>query len=72
MASGEGISLALGDQAFARHRPGMSRRRPTIGRRTKGAGAGLSKVRIVAHSSGAHAALFFAALHPEMMAGETS
>jgi non-heme chloroperoxidase len=28
---------------------------------------GLSKVRIVAHSSGAHAALFFAALHPEMV-----
>lgn len=26
---------------------------------------GLSKVRVVAHSSGAHAALFFAALHPE-------
>jgi pimeloyl-ACP methyl ester carboxylesterase len=30
---------------------------------------GLSKVRIVAHSSGAHAALFFAALHPEMVVG---
>ncbi|NOJ48288.1 alpha/beta fold hydrolase [Bradyrhizobium archetypum] len=28
---------------------------------------GLSKVRIVAHSSGAHAALFFAAAHPEMI-----
>lgn len=28
---------------------------------------GLSKVRVVAHSSGAHAALFFAALHPEMV-----
>jgi non-heme chloroperoxidase len=28
---------------------------------------GLSKVRIVAHSSGAHAALFFAALHPDMV-----
>ena len=28
---------------------------------------GLSKVRVVAHSSGAHAALFFAALHPEMI-----
>jgi non-heme chloroperoxidase len=28
---------------------------------------GLSKVRIVAHSSGAHAALFFAAMHPEMI-----
>ena len=28
---------------------------------------GLSKVRIVAHSSGAHAALFFAAAHPEMV-----
>jgi non-heme chloroperoxidase len=28
---------------------------------------GLSKVRIVAHSSGAHAALFFAASHPEMV-----
>lgn len=28
---------------------------------------GLSKVRIVAHSSGAHAALFFAALHPELV-----
>jgi non-heme chloroperoxidase len=28
---------------------------------------GLSKVRIVAHSSGAHAALFFAALHPAMV-----
>jgi non-heme chloroperoxidase len=27
----------------------------------------LSKVRVVAHSSGAHAALFFAALHPEMV-----
>jgi pimeloyl-ACP methyl ester carboxylesterase len=28
---------------------------------------GISKVRVVAHSSGAHAALFFAALHPEMV-----
>jgi non-heme chloroperoxidase len=28
---------------------------------------GLSKVRIVAHSSGAHAALFFAAMHPDMV-----
>jgi non-heme chloroperoxidase len=28
---------------------------------------GLSKVRIVAHSSGAHAALFFAASHPDMV-----
>jgi len=28
---------------------------------------GLSKVRIVAHSSGAHAALFFAAKHPDML-----
>jgi pimeloyl-ACP methyl ester carboxylesterase len=28
---------------------------------------GLLKVRVVAHSSGAHAALFFAALHPEMV-----
>jgi pimeloyl-ACP methyl ester carboxylesterase len=28
---------------------------------------GLSKVRIVAHSSGAYAALFFAALHPDMV-----
>jgi non-heme chloroperoxidase len=28
---------------------------------------GLSKVRVVAHSSGAHAALFFAALHPDMV-----
>jgi pimeloyl-ACP methyl ester carboxylesterase len=28
---------------------------------------GLSKVRVVGHSSGAHAALFFAALHPEMV-----
>ena len=28
---------------------------------------GLSKVRVVAHSSGAHAALFFAALHPAMV-----
>lgn len=28
---------------------------------------GLSKVRIVAHSSGAHAALFFAARHPDML-----
>jgi non-heme chloroperoxidase len=28
---------------------------------------GLSKVRVVAHSSGAHAALFFAASHPEMV-----
>jgi non-heme chloroperoxidase len=28
---------------------------------------GLSKVRIVAHSSGAHAALFFAAAHPDMV-----
>jgi len=28
---------------------------------------GLSKVRIVAHSSGAHAALFFAAMHPDMI-----
>src|SRR5215217_1719968 len=28
---------------------------------------GLSRVRIVAHSSGAHAALFFAASHPEMV-----
>ena len=28
---------------------------------------GLSKVRIVARSSGAHAALFFAALHPDMV-----
>jgi non-heme chloroperoxidase len=28
---------------------------------------GLSKVRIVAHSSGAHAALFFAASHPDMI-----
>jgi pimeloyl-ACP methyl ester carboxylesterase len=28
---------------------------------------GLSKVRVVAHSSGAHAALFFAAFHPEMV-----
>lgn len=28
---------------------------------------GLSKVRIVAHSSGAHAALFFAALYPDMV-----
>lgn len=28
---------------------------------------GLSKVRVVAHSSGAHTALFFAALHPEMV-----
>ena len=28
---------------------------------------GLSKVRIVAHSSGAHTALFFAALHPDMV-----
>jgi pimeloyl-ACP methyl ester carboxylesterase len=28
---------------------------------------GLSKVRIVAHSSGAHAALFLAALHPQMV-----
>jgi pimeloyl-ACP methyl ester carboxylesterase len=28
---------------------------------------GLSKVRIVAHSSGAHATLFFAAKHPEMI-----
>jgi pimeloyl-ACP methyl ester carboxylesterase len=28
---------------------------------------GLSKVRIVAHSSGAHAALFFASSHPEMV-----
>ena len=28
---------------------------------------GLSKVRIVAHSSGAHAALFIAALHPDMV-----
>jgi pimeloyl-ACP methyl ester carboxylesterase len=28
---------------------------------------GLSKVRVVAHSSGAHATLFFAALHPEMV-----
>jgi non-heme chloroperoxidase len=30
---------------------------------------GLSKVRVVAHSSGAHAALFFAASHPEMVTG---
>jgi non-heme chloroperoxidase len=28
---------------------------------------GLSKVRIVAHSSGAHTALFFAAKHPDML-----
>jgi non-heme chloroperoxidase len=28
---------------------------------------GLSKVRIVAHSAGAHAALFFAAMHPDMI-----
>jgi non-heme chloroperoxidase len=28
---------------------------------------GLSKVRVVAHSSGAHAALFFAAMHPDMI-----
>lgn len=28
---------------------------------------GLSKVRVVAHSSGAHAALFFAATHPDMV-----
>ena len=28
---------------------------------------GLSKVRIVAHSSGAHAALFFAVMHPDMI-----
>jgi non-heme chloroperoxidase len=28
---------------------------------------GLSKVRVVAHSSGAHAALFFAASHPDMV-----
>src|SRR6267154_1343992 len=28
---------------------------------------GFSKVRIVAHSSGAHAALFFAASHPDMV-----
>ncbi len=28
---------------------------------------GLSKVRVVAHSAGAHAALFFAASHPEMV-----
>jgi non-heme chloroperoxidase len=28
---------------------------------------GLSKVRVVAHSSGAHSALFFAALHPDMV-----
>jgi non-heme chloroperoxidase len=28
---------------------------------------GISKVRIVAHSSGAHAALFFAAWHPDML-----
>jgi pimeloyl-ACP methyl ester carboxylesterase len=28
---------------------------------------GLSKVRVVAHSAGAHAALFFAAMHPEMV-----
>ena len=28
---------------------------------------GLSKVRIVAHSAGAHAALFFAATHPDMI-----
>jgi non-heme chloroperoxidase len=28
---------------------------------------GLSRVRIVAHSSGAHAALFFAARHPDML-----
>ena len=28
---------------------------------------GLSKVRVVAHSSGAHAALFFAALYPDMV-----
>ncbi|NOJ40740.1 alpha/beta fold hydrolase [Bradyrhizobium australiense] len=28
---------------------------------------GLSKVRVVAHSSGAHVALFFAAAHPEMV-----
>src|SRR5258705_5190714 len=28
---------------------------------------GLSKVRIVAHSAGAHAALFFGAMHPDMI-----
>ncbi|MHC1943765.1 alpha/beta hydrolase [Bradyrhizobium sp. UFLA06-06] len=28
---------------------------------------GLSKIRVVAHSSGAHAALFFAATHPDMV-----
>ncbi|KRR16334.1 alpha/beta fold hydrolase [Bradyrhizobium retamae] len=30
---------------------------------------GLSKVRVVAHSSGAHTALFFTAAHPEMVIG---
>jgi non-heme chloroperoxidase len=30
-------------------------------------GLGLSKVRVVAHSAGAHATLFFAAMHPEMV-----
>lgn len=32
---------------------------------------GLSKVRVVAHSAGAHAALFFAAMHPEMVVSLT-
>ncbi|MCK1420556.1 alpha/beta hydrolase [Bradyrhizobium sp. 180] len=32
---------------------------------------GLSKVRVVAHSSGAHAALFFAAVHPEKLVSLT-
>jgi non-heme chloroperoxidase len=32
---------------------------------------GLSKVRVVAHSSGAHTALFFAAVHPEMVVSLT-